>query len=101
MQSGQPNVSFNLISAYSTHAVPPLVGGIHSINFVESDDCIHMLSWDDQRSESIVFDDDYGDDGVHKVFSSQQIHAHVVSTMSITSVQIPAPRLVTLLCYSV
>ena len=30
-----------------------------------------MLSWDDQRSEPITFDDGYGDDGVHEVFSSQ------------------------------
>ena len=30
-----------------------------------------MLSWDDQRSEPIAFDDGYGDDGVHEVFSSQ------------------------------
>ena len=37
-----------------------------------------MLSWDDQGSESIVFDDGYGDDGVHEVVSSQQIHANVV-----------------------
>ena len=29
-----------------------------------------MLSWDDQRSEPIAFDDGYGDDGVHEVFSS-------------------------------
>ena len=35
------------------------------------------------------------------MFSSQQIHAHVVSTPSITPVWIPAPRLVTLPCYSV
>ena len=60
-----------------------------------------MLSWDDKRLESIVFDDGYGDDEVHKVFSSQQIPAHVVLTPSITSVYIPALRLVTLPCYSV
>ena len=29
-----------------------------------------MLSWDDQRSEPIAFDDGYGDDRVHEVFSS-------------------------------
>ena len=39
-----------------------------------------MLSWDDQRLKSIAFDDGYGDDGVHEVFSSQQIHSYVVST---------------------
>ena len=29
-----------------------------------------MLSWDDQGPESIVFDDGYGDNGVHEVFLS-------------------------------
>ena len=51
-----------------------------------------MLSWDDQGSKSIVFDDCYGNDGVHEVFMSQEIHAHVVSTPSITPVWIPASR---------
>ena len=60
-----------------------------------------MLSWGDQRPELIEFDDGYGDDGVHEAFSSQQIHSHVVSAPSITPVWIPAPRLVTLPCYSV
>ena len=31
---------------------------------------LHMLSWDDQGSDPIVFDDGYGDDGVHEVFLS-------------------------------
>ena len=60
-----------------------------------------MLSWDDQRSEPIEFDDGYGDDGVHEVFSSQHIHSHVVSASGITPVWIPTPRPVTLPCYSV
>ena len=60
-----------------------------------------MLSWDDQRSEPIAFDDGYGDDGVHEVFSSQQIHSHVVLEPGITPVWIPTPRPVTLPCYSV
>ena len=59
-----------------------------------------MLSWDDQRSE-IAFDDGYGDDGVHEVFSSEHIHSHVVSASGITPVWIPMPRSVTLPCYSV
>ena len=70
VQLGQPSISSNPLPTYSTHAVPPSVGGIHSIDFVESEDCIHMLSWDDQRSKPISFDDGYGDDGVHEVFSS-------------------------------
>ena len=60
-----------------------------------------MLSWDDQRSEPIEFDDGYGDDGVHEVFLSQQIHSHVISALCITLVLIPAPRPLTLPCYSV
>ena len=47
MQLGQPNISSNPLPTYSTHAVPPPAGGIHSIDFVESEDHIHMLSWDD------------------------------------------------------
>ena len=70
MQLGQPSVSSNPLPTYSTYAVPSPMRGIHSIDFTESDDCIHMLSWDDQVPESIVFDDGYGDDGVHEVFSS-------------------------------
>ena len=70
MQLGQPSISSNPLPTNSTHEVPPPAGGIHSIDFVESEDLIHMLSWDDQRSKPIAFDDGYGDDGVHEVFSS-------------------------------
>ena len=101
VQLGQPNISSNPLLTYSTHAVPPPAGGIHSIDFAEFEDRIHMLSWGDQRSESIEFDDGYGDDGVHEVFWSQQIHSHVVSVPGITPIWIPIPRLVTLPCYSV
>ena len=101
MKLGQPSFSSNPLSTYSTLAVAPPTGGIHSNDFVESDDHIHMLSWDDQGPECIVFDDGYGDDEVHEVFLSQQIHAHVVSMPSINSVWIPIPRPMTLPCYSV
>ena len=60
-----------------------------------------MLSWDDQSPEPIAFDDGYGNDGVHEVFSSKEIHSHVISASGITLVWIPAPRPVTLTCYSV
>ena len=86
MQLGQPSISSTPLPTYSTHAVPPPAGGIHSIDFAEFEDRIHLLSWDDQRPEPIPFDDGYGDDGVHEVFSSQQIHSHVVSASSITPV---------------
>ena len=101
MQLGQPSISSNPPPTYSTHAVPPPAGGIHSIDFDESDDRIHMLSWDGQELEPIVFDDGYGDDRVHDVFLSHQIHTHVISAPSITLIWIPAPRPMTLPCYSV
>ena len=47
VQLGHPSFSSNPLSTYSTHAVPPLDGGIHSINFVDFDNRINMLSWDD------------------------------------------------------
>ena len=76
----QPRVSSNSLPTYSTHVVPSPAVGIHSIDFVKSN------AWDDQGSRSIVFDEGYSDDGVHEVFPSQQILAHVVSTPSITLV---------------
>ena len=97
----QPSISSNPLPTYSTHVVPPPERGIHSIDFAETEDRIHMLSWDDKRSKTIAFDDGYCDDGVHDVFLSQQIHSHVVSAPGITSIWIPAPRPVTLPCYSV
>ena len=47
VQLGQPSVSSNPLPTYSTHTVPSPAGGIHSIDFAEFDDRIHMLSWDD------------------------------------------------------
>ena len=46
MQLGQPSISSNPLPTYSTHAIPLLARGIHSIDFPESEDRIHMLSWD-------------------------------------------------------
>ena len=67
---GQPSVSSNPLLTYSTHAVSSLAGSIHSFDFSESDDCIYMLSWDDQGLKSILFDDGYGNNWVHEVFMS-------------------------------
>ena len=86
MQLGQPSISSNPLPTYSTHAVPPPAEGIHSIDFFEFEDCIHMLSWGDQRPKPIAFDDVYGDDEVHESFLSQQIHSHVVWAPGITPV---------------
>ena len=44
---------------YLTHAVSSPVSGIHSIDFFEPYDIIHMLSYCDQGPYSIVFDYEY------------------------------------------
>ena len=41
---GQPSIISNPLPTYSTHAIPPPAGGIHSIDFVKFEDRIHMLS---------------------------------------------------------
>ncbi|RVW40343.1 hypothetical protein CK203_114844 [Vitis vinifera] len=53
----------NPLPTHSTHVVPPPLGGIHHIDFVE-DDSIHMLSWDDGLPKLIVLDDGYEVDTV-------------------------------------
>eukprot|EP00261_Vitis_vinifera_P033576 XP_019074819.1 PREDICTED: uncharacterized protein LOC109122449 [Vitis vinifera] len=60
---GQASVTTNPLPAHSTHAMPPPLGGIHHIDFVE-DDSIHMMSWDDGVPEPIVLDDGYEVDTV-------------------------------------
>ncbi|KAJ9679424.1 hypothetical protein PVL29_021374 [Vitis rotundifolia] len=60
---GQPSVTTNPLPAHSTHAVPPPAGGIHFLDFAESDDHIHMLSWEDSEPELIVVDEIYEIDG--------------------------------------
>ena len=47
----------NSFSAHTTHSVPPPIGGIHHMDFVQ-DDIIHMLNWDNGLPEMIV--PDYG-----------------------------------------
>ena len=96
MQLRQPSISSNPLSTYSTHAIHPQTDIIF-IDFAKSNDRIHMLSWDDQGPDPIVFDDGYDDDGVHEVLPSPQIHAHVVSMLSITPVWILAQKLMTLM----
>ena len=56
---GKPSVTTNLLPAHTTHAAPPPANDIHSIDFVELDDHIHMLSWDELESEPIVSDEIY------------------------------------------
>ena len=53
---GQPSVTMNPLPTHTTHAVPPPTNSMHSIDFVELDDHIHMLSWDESEPEPIVSD---------------------------------------------
>ncbi|RVW66950.1 hypothetical protein CK203_064752 [Vitis vinifera] len=56
---GQLSVTTNPLLAHTTHTVPPPTDSMHSINFVELDDHIHMLSWDESDLEPIVSDKIY------------------------------------------
>ena len=56
---GQPSVTTNQLPAHTTHAVPPPTDSMHSIDFVEVDNHIHMLSWDELELEPIVLDEIY------------------------------------------
>ncbi|RVW96839.1 hypothetical protein CK203_026181 [Vitis vinifera] len=51
---GQPSVTTNPLPTHTTHAVPPPAGGIHFLDFDETDDHVHMLSWDDPDPEPIM-----------------------------------------------
>ncbi|KAL6321911.1 hypothetical protein AAG906_035620 [Vitis piasezkii] len=53
---GHPSVTTNPLPAHTTHVVPPPTDSMHSIDFVEFDDHICMLSWDDSEPEPIVSD---------------------------------------------
>ncbi|RVW21319.1 Transposon Ty3-G Gag-Pol polyprotein [Vitis vinifera] len=41
---GQPSVTTNPLPTHTTHAVPPPAGGIHFLDFDETDDHVHMLN---------------------------------------------------------
>ncbi|XP_059596905.1 uncharacterized protein LOC100853045 [Vitis vinifera] len=56
---GQPSVTQNPLPAHTTHAVPPPDGGIHFLDFADSDDHVYMMSWDDMDPEPIELDDIY------------------------------------------
>ena len=49
----------NPLPTHTTHVVPPPTDSMHSIDFVELDDHIHMLSWDESESEPILSDEIY------------------------------------------
>ena len=61
---GQLSLTTNPLPTHTTHVVPLLADGIHSMDFTKLDDRIHMLSWDDYESEPIVVDESYEVDGV-------------------------------------
>ena len=43
------SVTTNPLPAHTLHTVPPSAGDIHFMDFIELDDRIHMLSWDDSE----------------------------------------------------
>ena len=61
---GQLSVTTNPLPVHTTHVVLSPPYGIHSIDFVELDDHIHMLSWDESELEPIVADEIYEIGGV-------------------------------------
>ena len=61
---GQPSVTTNPLPAHTTHVVSPPADSMHSIDFFEFDDHIHMLTWDDSEPEPIVSDGIYEMSGV-------------------------------------
>ena len=48
---GQPSVTTNPLSSHTTHAVSPPADSMHFIDFVELDDHIHMMSWNESKPE--------------------------------------------------
>ena len=56
---GQLSVTTNPLSTHTTHAIPPLDDGIQFIDFVELDNHIHTLCWDESEPEPIVADGIY------------------------------------------
>ena len=66
---GHLSVTMNPLLSHSTHAMPPPLGGIHHIDFVE-DDNIHMMSWHDGLPEPIVLNDGYEVDTVGSLTST-------------------------------
>ncbi|RVW99840.1 hypothetical protein CK203_029223 [Vitis vinifera] len=50
----QPSVTTNPLPTHTTHAVPPPAGGIHLLDFDETDDHVYMLSWDDSDPKPIM-----------------------------------------------
>ena len=57
-------MTINPLPTHTTHAVPPPADGIHFLDFDETDNHVHMLSWDDSDLEPIMQDEIYEMSGV-------------------------------------
>ncbi|RVW78291.1 hypothetical protein CK203_055767 [Vitis vinifera] len=95
---GQPSVTTNPLPTHTTHAVPPPAGGIHFLDFDETDDHVHMLSWDDPEPEPIMPAGIYETSGVTL---EPQMPASFRLVPKAASVQAPTSEPLTFTCYSV
>ena len=57
---GQSSVTQNPLPTHTVRVVPLPTNSMHSIDFAEFDDHIHMLSWDEPEPEPIVSDEIHG-----------------------------------------
>ena len=95
---GQPSVTQNPLPAHTMHAVPSPAGGIHFLDFAESDDHICMLSWDDTDSKPIELGDIYEMNGM---ILRPQMPTPFRLVPEVTSVQTTIVEPPTSTCYSV
>ena len=95
---GQPSVTTNPLLAHTSHVVTPLADGIHFMSFIESDDRIHMLSWDDSEPEPIVAYESYEVDGV---ISNPQASTPFRLVPDTPPVQLTTVGLLICPCYSI
>ena len=92
------SVTTNPLLAHTSHTVPPPASDIHFMNFIEPDDRIHMLSWDDSKPEPIVVDESYEVDGV---ISDTQTSAPFKLDHDTPSVQLTTVGSLTRPCYNI
>ena len=88
----------NPLPAHTTHSVPPPADSMHSIDFVEFDDHISMLSWDDSEPEPIVSDGIYE---MNRVTLGPWMPVHFRLVLEVTLVQMTTVESLTFLHYSV
>ncbi|RVW80015.1 hypothetical protein CK203_055836 [Vitis vinifera] len=56
---GQPSVTTNPLPFHTSHAIPRPPDDIHFMNFIEPDDHIHIMSWDDSKLEPTIVGERY------------------------------------------